>query len=128
MPKNMWTYYGMAVAHGNTAYFSNGSNVYSYKVQGNKWTKLEPCIYMAFGLAVVNDQLTTIGGLTTVSNRRVNTVPYLLSLSKSTWTEVLPSMPTNRMNPAAVSTPTHLIVAQEGSKDSARLGCQKLKC
>ena len=101
---------GAAAVHGNTAYFSNEHDVYSYTVPENKWTKLPECKYEYFAMAVINDALTTIGGGHTQGgiNSEVNT---LLSLSGSSWEEVLPPMPTKRENPAAVRTPTHLVVA-----------------
>ena len=58
-------------------------------------------------MAIINDALTTIGGcghLQAVTNT-------LLSLSGSSWEEVLPPMPTKRVDPAAANTPTHLVVA-----------------
>ena len=98
------------VVHGSTAYFSEGYVVYSYTVPENKWTKLPQCKYRYFAMAVLNGALTTIGGSHTEggTDSKVNT---LLSLSGSSWEEVLPPMPTKRDLPAAVRTPTHLVVA-----------------
>ena len=63
-----------------------------------------------FSMAVINDQLTTIGG-----GHDATATNTLLCLSKSLWKmkweELLPPMPTARMWSAAVTTPTHLIVA-----------------
>ena len=99
-----------AVVHGNTAYFSEGYSVYSYTLSQDKWTQLKQCEYEAFSMAVVNNQLTTIGGLS--GGTATNT---LLCLSRSSsemkWEELLPPMPTARIYSAAVTTPTHLIVA-----------------
>ena len=53
--------YEAAVVHGNTAYFSQDYNVYSYTLFQDKWTKLRPCDYEDFSMAVVNNILT-IGG------------------------------------------------------------------
>ena len=103
---------GAAVVHGNTAYFSRVRNVYSYTLPEDKWTKLPPCQCTNFALAVVNDTLTAIGGCR--NDVATNT---LRSLSKSLmgrkWKEHLPPMPTERVRPAAVTTPTnsHLVVA-----------------
>ena len=98
---------GAAVVHGSTAYFPGANNVYSYTVPENKWTKLPQCKYKYFAMAVINDALTTIGGV----DHQWAVTNTLLSLSGSAWEEVLPPMPTKRMNPAAASTPTHLVVA-----------------
>ena len=97
------------MAHGRTAYFSWGYNVYSYTVSEDKWTKLPQCKYKYFAMAVINDALTTIGGKDdwAATNK-------LLSLSGRLWEEVLPPMPTEEMNPAAANTPTHLVVARGG--------------
>ena len=92
------------MVHGSTAYFSCGHNVYPYTVPENKWTKLPQCKYECFAMAVINDALTTIGGGDWLTNT-------LLSLSGSSWEEVLPPMPTKREHPAAAITPTHLVVA-----------------
>ena len=95
------------MAHGSTAYFSTFHNVYSYTVPENKWTKLPECKYQYFAMAVINDTLTTIGG----RDRQRGATNTLLSLSGSSWEEVLPPMPTKRVDLAAVRTPTHLVVA-----------------
>ena len=106
-PVRMW---GAAVIHGNTAYFSQRCNVYSYTLSQDKWTELEQCEYSNFSMAVVNNQLTTIGG-----QRGFTATNTLLCLSRSSsemkWEELLPPMPTPRIWSAAVTTPTHLIVA-----------------
>ena len=95
------------MVHGSTAYFSCCYNVYSYTVPENKWTKLPECKYQYFAMAVINDALTTIGG----RDRQRGATNTLLSLSGSSWEEVLPPMPTKREDPAAANTPTHLVVA-----------------
>ena len=95
------------MVHGSTAYFSSDHNVYSYTVPENKWTKLPECKCQFFAMAVINDALTTIGGL----DHQWAVINTLLSLSGSSWEEVLPPMPTKREHPAAANTPTHLVVA-----------------
>jgi len=101
---------GAVAADGNTAYFSKGYNVYSYTVHENMWTRLQPCRYQYPGLAVINNKLTTIGG-----RDRNFTTNSLLSLSGGLmgkkWKEIFPPMPTNRILPAAATTPTYLVVA-----------------
>ena len=102
------------MVHGNTAYFSRRYNVYSYTLSQDKWTKLKQCNYQFFSMAVVNNQLTTIGG-----ERGYTATSSLLCLSRSSsemkWEELLPPMPTPQIWSAAVTTPTHLIVAGGGS-------------
>ena len=103
----MVSQWGSAVVHGSTAYFSSHHNVYSYTVPENKWTKLPHCKYKRFAMAVFNDALTTIGGW----DNQYEATNTLLSLSGSSWEEVLPPIPTKRIRPAAANTPTHLVVA-----------------
>ena len=101
---------GAAVVHCNTAYFSQGTSVYSYTLSQDKWTELKQCKYKHFSMAVVDNQLTTIGG-----QHASTSINCLLCLSRSSseikWEELLPPMPTRRIWSAAVTTPTHLIVA-----------------
>ena len=103
----MW---GAAVVHGNTAYFSQDYSVYSYTLSQDKWTQLKQCEYRDFSMAVVNNQLTTIGG-----HHDYTATNTLRCLSRSflwtKWEELLPPIPTPRIWSAAVTTPTHLIVA-----------------
>ena len=106
-PECMGSLHEAAVVHGSTAYFSSGCIVYSYTVPENKWTKLPECKYEYFAIAVVNDALTTIGGW----DRQWAATNTLFSFFGSTWEEVLPPMPTERLRPAAKNTATHLVVA-----------------
>ena len=116
---------GAAVVHGNTAYFSQRHDVYSYTLSQGRWTKLRQCKYRSFSMAVINNQLTTIGGepggvVSFVRDVFGSVVPnavtnILLCLPRNSsemkWEEFLPPMPTPRRYSAAVTTPTHLIVA-----------------
>ena len=103
---------GATMVHGNTAYFSMGSRVYSYTLSQDKWTRLKQCKYRNFSMAVVNNQLTTIGGQRGYGGTATNTLLCLLrSSSEMKWEELFPPMPTSRRWSAAVTTPTHLIVA-----------------
>ena len=101
---------GAAVSLGNIAYFSASKNVYSFELP-DKWTKLQQCPHNSFGLAVINEQLTAIGGRVDESWYSTN---ILLSLEHgwlwSEWEQFLPPMPTARVRPASVTTPTHLVV------------------
>ena len=95
--------------HGNTAYFSRGNRVYSYTLSSDEWTTLKLCELEHFGLAVVNNRVTTIGGL----SGKITATNTLFCLEETKWRELLPPMPTARLRPATVTTPTctHLIVA-----------------
>ena len=97
---------GTAVAHGNRVYFSANYRIYLFEYP-EKWTPLKPSLYKLFGLAVVNEKLTTIGG-----RKPTKIINTLFSLNEDDlWVKLLPAMPTERFNPAAVTTSTHLIVA-----------------
>ena len=113
-PENVRSYDRTAVALGNIAYFSALHNVYSFELP-DKWTKLQPCPYQSFGLAVINEQLIAIGGM----NKSWNITNILLSLkhgqSGSEWELFLPPMPTARVHPASIATPTHLVVVGGGT-------------
>ena len=104
-PETMTTYYGTAVVHGNSAYFAHMNSVYSYTLAKDEWM-FQQCEYERFGMAIVNDKVTTIGGCTWDS-RATNTLVCL----EDQGNELLPPMPTARIRPATVTTPTHLIVA-----------------
>ena len=100
--------WGATVVHDNTAYFSREHNVYSYTLTKDEWIKLPPSEYTCFGLAVVNDKVTTIGGS---CGSIATNVLLCLEDQGTKWRELLPPMPTARLRQASVTTPTHLIVA-----------------
>ena len=104
-PEHMSAYLGAAVVHGNTAYFSHGNRVYSYTPANNIWTQLNLCAYENFGLAVVNNKVTTIGG------SRSGVATNILLCLEDQWRRLLPPMAIVRVRPATITTPTHLIVA-----------------
>ena len=106
-PERMGSYYGAAVVHGSTAYFSSHHNVYSYTVPENKWTELPECKYEYFAMALINGALTTIGG----QDHQGAVTDTLLSLFGNSWEEFHPPMPTKRVHQVAANTPTHLVVA-----------------
>ena len=103
-PAPVWGMRGRAVVHGNMAYFSHYYSVYSYTLSQDKWTELKQCNYLYFSMAVINNQLTTIGG-----QRNLISTNNLLCLSRSPsemkWEALLPPMPTARRWSAAVTTP-----------------------
>ena len=97
---------GAAVVNGNVAYFMNcSSEIFSYNSTSEKWSKLPKCPYTRSSLAVINGQLTTIGGYKAHSYANI-----LLSLQKY-WIEAFPPMPTKRHDTAALTSKEHLIVA-----------------
>ena len=109
-----------AIATNGAIYFLHHTgNIHSYAVSEGKWTELPSCKYHKFGLAVIEGQVTTIGGFIRGPSNQVTNA--LLSLTpgkhlKKSWQVLLPSMRTGRAKPAVVATHTHLVVAG-GLKD-----------
>ena len=102
-------YRGAAVVDGDVAYFMNwNGKVCSYNVSSNKWSKLPKCPYQFSSLAVINGQLTTIGGCKNAYNKDTYTNKLL---SPPVYKEVFPAMPTKRRGTTAVTSKEHLIVA-----------------
>ena len=101
---------GAAVVDGNVAYFMIYSGeVCSYNSTTRSWSVLQKYPYKHGSLAVIEGQLTAIGGC---KNWRIESTftNKLLGLRKS-WKEVCSPMPTKRRGTTAVTTKEHLIVA-----------------
>ena len=104
---------GATVVHGNTAYFrpANSDKVYSYQniLGKEQWSQLPVNPNKAFGLAVIDGLLTSVGG---ANNDYINT---LLSLTgegmRRQWSEIFPPMPTPRDTVACITTEQSLVVA-----------------
>ena len=100
-----------AVVDGNVAYFVHyNGKVCSYNSTTTKWSKLRRYPYEYCSLAVINGQLTGIGGCCNVTSTN-----KLLSLRDGLfhghWSAVFPRMPTRRHGTTAVVSEEHLIVA-----------------
>ena len=102
---------GAAVAHGSVCYFSSGGSqdVYEYDSEKDDWSKLPECPQSDFGLAVINNLLTAVGGVSSevfsgVTNR-------LVSFNGSKWVSVFPPMPTERKCLTVISAQNYLIAA-----------------
>ena len=116
------------VVHGNMVYFMNkyGGALLSYNFSTEKWKPLPNSNYSNCGLAIIEGQLTTIGGcdwdpnvLYTVFRRKEYKVTKkLLTLQSNKWVECFPPLPIERGDVAAVTTEQYLIVA--GGKDKDR--------
>ena len=115
-PQDFSSLQGKAVVHNNIAYFSYDYGVYSFTIHDNQWKKLPSCKYEHFGMAVIDGQLTTIGGWKGFSLSDPTNVLQSLSPGDLQWKEVLPPMPTKRAQSAAVTTQNHLVAV--GGKDS----------
>jgi hypothetical protein len=89
--------------------------LFTYNISDSSWLQLPDCPFPSCNLAIINGQLTTIGG-DPLTNK-------LMSLTNEwKWTEKFPPMPTKRMLATAVCTGTVLIIAGgdgENCKDLA---------
>jgi N-acetylneuraminic acid mutarotase len=100
---------GAAVVDGNVAYFMHwDGKVCSYNVSCKKWSKLPEYPYQFSSLAVVNGQVTAIGGCKEFVDKDTYTNKVL---SLPGYKEVFPAMPTKRRGTTAVTSKDHLIVA-----------------
>jgi hypothetical protein len=98
-----------ALMDGNVAYFMKRScEVYSYNVSSKKWSKLAKYLYCDSSLAVINGQLTAIGGCERINDMDTYTNKLLILPG---YKEVFPPMPTKRRETTAVTSKKHLIVA-----------------
>ena len=101
---------GSAVVDGGVAYFMHfDGQACSYNSKNMKWSELPKYPYKYSSLAVVNGQLTAIGGCKDVLKKNTHK-KKLLSL-RGSWSDVFPPMPTKRRGTTAVTSKEHLIVA-----------------
>ena len=99
----------------------NGGIVYCYDFDNNKifnsetgqWAVLQSCPKKYFSIAVVNGQLTAIGGKHSfTATKTLLSLPLnQLHTSQQKWTEQFPPMTYYHNSPAVVTTNTSLIVA-----------------
>jgi N-acetylneuraminic acid mutarotase len=102
-------YRGAAAVDGDMVYFMSWSGeVCSYNVSSKKWSTLLKHPYIYSSLAVINRQLTAIGGCNNIYRKDTYT-NQLLSLPG--YKKVFPAMPTKRRGTTAVTSKEHLIVA-----------------
>ena len=103
---------GAAVVDGGVAYFMDwDGQACSYNSTNKKWSELPKYPYRYGSLAVVNGQLTAIGGcdVTFTSTNKLLTLRE--SWLRRSWSDVFPPMPTKRRGTTAVTSKEHLIVA-----------------
>lgn len=74
-------------------------------------SKLPPCKYRDFGLAVIKHILTTVGGSEVGWQNNVKPTNILFSSVANSWKKIYPPMPTKRWKTAIANTPSHLVVA-----------------
>ena len=107
-----------ALTSGSKVYFQGGSRgLFTYNISDNSWLQLPDCRFESCSLAIINRQVTTIGGTPDC----VSYTDKLMSLANEhKWTEKFRPMPTKRRSATAVRTGTVLIVAG-GAVESGRL-------
>ena len=101
---------GATVGHGSLAYFSSFVNhdVFGYNPEKDDWSKLPECPQNDFGLAVIKNILTAVGGWLGDWPSELCT-NHLSSFSGGKWVTVFPPMPTKRCLPAVISAQNYLI-------------------
>ena len=89
---------GSAATDGRFVYITlaHSNSLYQYECSTEKWMELRSCPYPNSGLAIIDSELTTVGG-----DDRPN---ELFTLRQGKWVEVYPPMNTARYSPAVVST------------------------
>ena len=93
---------GSAATDGRFVYITPAYSysLYHYKCSTEKWMKLPSCPYRSSGLAIIDSELTTVGG----EDRGGHPTNKLFTLRQGKWVEVYPPMNTARSHPAVVST------------------------
>ena len=96
-----WMIRGSATTDGRFAYFTpfDSTSLYQYEYSTEKWLDLPPCPYPNSGLAIIDSELTTVGGLDGISHTN-----KLFTLRQRKWVEKYSPMNTARDRPAVVST------------------------
>ena len=86
---------GSATTDGRFAYLTPdcSTSLYQYEYSTEKWTDLPPCPYRDSGLAIIDSELTTVGGLDDRSRHSTN---KLFTLQQRKWVEKYPPMNTVR--------------------------------
>ena len=109
---------GSAATDGQFAYFTpdNSTSLYQYEYSTEKWTDLPPCPYHDSGLAIIDSELTTVGGWDG-GYCRTN---KLFTLQKKEWVEKYPPMNTLCYCPAVVSTSDGDYLIVIGGHDGVR--------
>ena len=99
-----------------TSFSSSEKRIYTCKILQNlkslSWMVIRECPHFEFGLVIVNDAVTAVGGYTQ-EYRPSQPTNCLLTYSEARqqWTERFPPMNNKRRLPAVVTTPTLLVVA-----------------
>ena len=92
---------GFVATDGRFVYITQvgSTSLYRYECSTEEWTELPSCPYENSGLAIIDSELTTVGGWDGAG--RAN---KLFTLQQGKWVEVYPPTNTARSRPAVVST------------------------
>ena len=106
---------GSAATDGRFVYITpvGSYSLYQCEYTTEKWMELPSCPYMYSGLAIIDSELTTVGG-----GDRAGPTNKLFTLRQGKWVEVYPPMNTARSSPAVVSTSDggyHIAIGGYGS-------------
>ena len=109
---------GSATTDGRFAYFTPDYSalLYQYEYSTEKWSDLPPCPYSDSGLAIIDTELTTVGGW----DDRYHSTKKLFTLRQRKWVEKYPPMNTVCYSPAVVSTSDGDYVIVIGGYDGGR--------
>ena len=109
---------GSAATDDRFAYFTsdNSTSLYQYEYSTEKWSDLPTCPYRDSGLAVIDSELTTVGG----RDDRYRPTNKLFTLRQGKWVKKHPPMNTARSHPAVVSTSDGYYLIVIGGYDGDR--------
>ena len=107
-------------AHKGMAYFANVYGIHKFDVHQRKWTDKIPCRRVFFGMAVIEDELTIVGGVTVIESgesekifdvetKEVACWPLSASSKQNSWHEKYPAMGTALIFPEVVVADKYLI-------------------
>ena len=108
---------GVTAFHGHLCYFSSfmTTHIHVYDTALGAWHKLPSCPVTNFGLEVVGQNITTIGGRLVTESALCTTQLFSLSAAargeRGAWLARLPSMKLARAQPATTSNSRLVIVA-----------------
>ena len=92
---------GSAATDGRFVYITpyGSDSLYRYECSTDEWMQLPSCPYENSGLAIIDSELTTVGGWD-----GAGCTNKLFTLRQGKWVELYPPMNTARSSPAVVST------------------------
>ena len=93
---------GSATTDGRFAYFTplNSTSLYQYEYSTEKWSDLPPCPYRNSGLAIIDSEITTVGGW----DDKYHHTNKIFTLQQRKWVKKFSPMNNARSDHAVVST------------------------